>query len=355
MMHIRKLTARLLLAVLVTAASANAFGLNTFDGEVAALDSLPDDVFEPRTRNLRVGQLLIIEGLPHTSPLAEGIELTIQPPASIRGASSAFAVYVFKQVTPRSGQAGISEIASGDAGSFQGERIVFELLPARTPFSIRIPARDEHSIRGGIDSRVTSPIHAQEDPIAVAILPVMKGLPSEMLNAPFAVTTSVQLTGVGGLDFSVESHDGESLTAEDLSERAIQLKFERYGELDIDETMFIRPGIYQLLIERDGVLLEAAQVGVEQGKIKYTEVTLPRPESTLRFQVPDFIAITVNDEEISESSLVVSPGEYTVDVSFRSYRKRHELSVQAGREYIISVGLDVLVDSRKSDGLQDQQ
>ncbi|AFG37965.1 hypothetical protein [Spirochaeta africana] len=329
-------------------------GLNTFDGEVAGVYHLPDDVFPARELQMRVGKLLLIDGLPHSSPLAEGIEITIEPPAVNHGGGSAFALYIFQEVESRRGFPAPDEIETGQIGSFQGQRIIFELLPSRSSFSIRIPARSGHGIRGGIDSRVTPVVRPEDGPLALAILPVMKGLPSEILNAPFTLTTRSLLTNVGGLEISAVSHDGRELDNQDIEELGLTIELDRYGTIQLNQETYIRPGIYQILLNSNGVLFDSTQVGVEQGRITRPVITLPRPESRVDFLVPGFISVTLDGEILNERSITLSPGEYEVLFEFESYSKRHTLSVQAGREYAVGVGLDINIDSREADALSDQ-
>ncbi|MFW5800416.1 MAG: hypothetical protein ACOCVC_00160 [Spirochaeta sp.] len=331
-----------------------AYSINSFDGEIAQHYQLPDNVFDPLELDLRVGQLVVISGLPHTSPLAEGIEITIDPPNTSRGGASAFALYIFQDVESRSGRQNVDELEVGAIGNLQGERIIFELLPPRSTFSIRIPARPSHSIRGGIDSRVTPVVQEEEAVLAIAVLPVMKGLPAEVLNAPFSVTTRPLLTNVGGLEISVVSHEGESLTAAELDEQDISIELDRYGPINPEETIYIRPGLYQVLINSRGILFDATQVGVEQGRKITPTITLPRPESRVDFQVPEFISVTIDGELLTASSITLPPGEYDVRLEFESYTKRYNLAIQAGRAYTFNVGLDVVLDSHEVRDLQNE-
>lgn len=337
----------LLLLLLVT--STHLFALNAFDGEVAGVYDLPDDVFEERELKMKVGQLMLLREIPHYSPLIDGIEITITPPSSIQTGGSAFALYVFHDVSSRSGMA-TADLQSGSIGNLQGERILFELLPSRSSFSIRIPTRSDHQVRGGIDSRVTPAV--VETGIAITILPVMKGLPSEVLNQPFTLTTRPLLTAVGGLELSAVTHDNRPIDNAVLDEMGLTVELDRYGSIQLDERVYIRPGIYQVVLNREGILFDATQVGVERGTNQHYVITLPRPKSTVRFTVPDFVTIRLNGEQIDDPSISLPPGEYSVELSFETYQKQYDLTVQAGRHYDFTVGLEVLLESQQFTDLQ---
>lgn len=322
---------------------------NAFDGEILSVEQLPEEIFPPIVHEIRIGQLVLIDGFPHSNPLAEGIEITIHPPENTRVSGSAFALYMFQEVEPRDITQTIADLRPGGIGNLKGRRIAFELLPARSPFSIRLPARQDHSIRGGIDARVTSVIDAELVPVALTILPIMKGLPSDQLNAPFRLSIQPILSQTGGLKVSVFSHNGEQLSQDDIDDLDLVLSLDRYGILTVDETSYIRPGIYQIMLNRGTTLYDAAQVGVERGSIQEVSLVLPRPESRVFFDFPEFISVSLNGEPVTADSMYLTPGEYEIELKFESFTRTQNLSIQAGRDYSLGVDLALLVNDAPED------
>ncbi len=319
---------------------------NVFDGRVIEYLEIPDSVFPEDESILRVGQLLLIKGLPHQSELAEGLEIRIQPPAESAGGASAFAVYVFSGVQERDGSPVSNTVEIGEVGSFQGQRILMEILPPRGTFSIRIPGRNEHTIRGGIDSRVTHAVSQENNVVAITIQPIMKGLPRDVLNAPFSITALPLLTSRGGLHISVLSHNGEVLTADEMQDRNLSLELDRFGTMEPNETIYIQPGIYQILVKHGDILYASAQAGVEQGSVEHARITLPRPESQITFELPNEVIVFIDGQAIEEDRITLPPGEYTIQLRLGSYQQEHKISVQAGRQYTVGLELGVNIDSQ---------
>ncbi|THB66621.1 MAG: hypothetical protein D6B26_02530 [Spirochaetaceae bacterium] len=331
-----------------------AFGQNAFDGEVREVLTLQEPVFETQNLSLRIGQLLLINQLPEHSQLSEGMEIILSPP-NTGSSGSSFAVYVFRQVRARLPEHSTDSSMIGQSGSYQGERILFEPLPGRSTFSVRIPFLAEHSVRGGIDSRVTSPVSNDSTAVAITILPIMKGLPDYLLNAPFSITVKPILTQVGGLNVAVRSHTEQTVSADELQAMGLTVELDRFGSIEADETVYIRPGIYQVLIKRQGVLYASSQVAVERGIVQSSVINLPKPESQIKFEIPDSVRIRVNDRDIDNRSISVPPGNYVIELELDSFRSRQELAVQAGREYTVQFSLGINFSSKEASEEPEQQ
>lgn len=321
--------ALLLVAAFLSAAPHSARAEAVRGPTVAVLD-VTGDPESPSVTDFRVEQLVGIRAS-GANEFWRGIELEIAIPEALRQYRNSFALYLYQSVSP--------EPEEGRR-SYNATRIAFSALPAIPVLSVRIPLSPEHGLRAQADTvLVESVVPSSEFPLLFTVLPVMKGIPRSVAQADLRLTARPVYSEQGGLRLDVALPPG-------VEDSEVQVQVDGRSVDYPAELYVLAPGMHELTVKAEGVQGESLAFGIDQGGITELSVSLEQPSPGVIIEAPELVEVYLDGERRRSPVgrlIPLEPGQHTVVVVLGDYRLSRKFTVQPGKNYKISLLLDILV------------
>ncbi|MCK5547438.1 MAG: hypothetical protein KAI64_00375, partial [Thermoplasmata archaeon] len=127
----------------------------------------------------------------------EGIVLEFVIPEALKRYSDSFGLSVYRDISPAP-HTGMK--------AFTGEKVFFSVLPRSNKAMIKVPLVDRGDSDGSLPPGlmgITEVIPPSAFPILVTIQPIMKGVPSSVLNRKFFMTVKEEIAKKGLVDLHI--------------------------------------------------------------------------------------------------------------------------------------------------------
>jgi hypothetical protein len=280
--------------------------------------------------DVRVEQLVGIR-ITGANQFWRGVELEIAIPEVLRQYRNSFALYLYQGVTPQPRE---------DRRSYQGTRIAFSALPGIEVLAVQIPLRREHGFRNEEGTvLVESVVSESQFPLIFTVLPVMKGIPRSVAQANLRLTARPVLSEQGGLRLDLSLPPG-------VEESDVQVQVDGRS-LDYPAELYALPtGMHELTVKAEGLRGESLAFGIEGGEITELSVSLEQPSPGVIIEAPELVEVYLDGERRRSPVgrlIPLEPGQHTVVVVLGDYRLSRRFTVQPGKNYKISLLLDILV------------
>ncbi len=318
------LSLMLLLAILLPSASGE-----NVRGPVAA-------VLDPSNPNapilIRAGDLVIIQPSAN-NPLHTAIKIEIAVPDAAAGMRGAYAVYLYKDVTPA---------PRTDIDRYRAERIDFLLLPPSRGFTIQLPYTTNFAGPESFDMLVLDDIVEHGDyPLLLAILPVMKGIPAKVAESTFGISADVVLSTMGLLELDLIFPDEERLPYA-ISIDGLPSRFS-------GNQYVLNEGIHTLKLSSAHYTDQSRTFTIKGGTHTEVSVQLESRLSHVVIEAPETAQIYLDGAPIETSDpagVAIVPGQHTVRMKIGDYSLAKGFSVKPGMTYTVSLQMDILIESR---------
>jgi hypothetical protein len=283
-----------------------------------------------RSTDFRVEQLVGIR-VSDANEFWRGIELEIAIPEALRQYRNSFALYLYQAVTP--------EPQEGRR-SYEGTRIALSALPGLQVLYVHVPLRRDHGFREQIDTVVVdSVVPESRFPLLFTVLPVMKGMPRHVAQADLRLTARPVFSEHGGLQLDVALPQG-------VEEGEVQVQVDGCS-VDYPAGLYVlSTGMHELTVKAEGLQGESLAFGIERGAVTELSVSLERPSPGLIIEAPELVEVYLDGERRRSPVgrlIPLEPGQHTVVVVLGDYRLSRKFTVQPGKNYKISLLLDILV------------
>lgn len=259
-----------------------------------------------------------------------GIELDIRVPQAYlkyRG-SLAAAFYAPIKTNPH---AGIVDV--------EGERVGFEVLPAKLQVVYDIPVRKNHGFRTTPYVAVpTGVILPSSFPLLFRIMPVVKGLPEEMEAFRFSVTAKPVVADEGAIRVTVKY-------PEKLKDKPYTLLIDDAVVGDLSKEMVLSAGDHTLTILSDAYRNENRRFVVERGRSSEIPVELQDPTPVMTVEAPENAAVFLDGTAVADprKPFLLEPGEHEIKFVVGDYAVVKPVTVQRGRTYRVALSVDVTI------------
>ena len=282
-----------------------------------------------------------LEGDPR---LVDAIELELVVPSIVADFAGAIMFYVFSDTARQDIVVSAQEISEISG------YVVFAdpILRAGKSFYY-IPIREDADADGSAAIKVApTPITPNRLPLAVSLVPVMKGLTQEVAVAEFGLVARSVTRDIGLVRVEYQYEDGSTYAPDSL----LSPEFSLYIDDDptpISGEYLIPPGLHSVRLESIKFEDRSITIGIDAGST--TDLILPLVLSlaTVNFTAPRGASVFVDGEAVDQESGVFTlpPGEHTIIVVVEDYTVTRRFSVEERKTYTISLTMDIEVEEAK--------
>jgi len=317
-----KITGILSGIVLVLLSAMPAFGEN-IRGEIAGSpeNGGPGVVFNPEN--------IVIIDTGNVPAFQEGIELRLEIPAALNRYQNSFALLIFRNITPS---------PTLENRSYSGTRIYMRLLPSRTSAYIRIPFSKDHGISSdALTDVLPVPVEADQFPLLVTVLPVMKGIPDSAFLENLRISIVPLWKNEGALTVSVANPSGNP-------EEALNITVDG-EEVTGGEQLILPAGIHRVRISSTHAPTVEKTIAIEPGQVLSLNLPLDYRPPELTVSIPEGAFILLDGEAVkTEESLAVvetTPGEHIITYSLGNLEVNRHFTVRPGGKVKIDLIIDI--------------
>jgi hypothetical protein len=324
------ITLLIVLALPVAAESARGPVVDTLNVEPAG---------EALTGNLALEEI-ILAGTAGDARFFDALEIEVTIPATVADIPGAISLLLLTTGTIAE-RAGVAEI--------NGTAILFQPLIRAGKLTLQIPLHPEAETNASAAVTVLDHVLSPEDlPVAITVLSSMKGLPPEFSTAQFPVVVRPVARRVGSVEVAYTLEDGSEFQLDSYLSPEFALEID--GEsVDIESEYLLEPGLHRLTLTSDKYQDQALTIGIEQARAAQLAVPLVLALATVSYTAPRGSRVYVDgralDAEIGD--FTAPPGEHTIVVVVGDYTVTRRFSVEEGREYNLSVTMDVAIEEAK--------
>ena len=257
-----------------------------------------------------------------------GIQLELNAPynyLSYRG-SLAVAIYGELNQTP---EPGIADL--------ECRRLGFDPLPAKIQTIYQIPLRADHGLRTTPYATVlTGVVQPPSFPLLFRLMPVIKGISSEMERFVFNLNVKSILSDEGALRINLRYPNnlyGKPLTVL-LDDEVVE---------NHTEERLLKEGEHLLVILSEDYRNQSSRFVVERAKTLDLIVELQDPTPLLIFEYPENARVYLDNVFISNPRIPrpVEPGLHEVRFQVSDYTIVRPITIQKGKTYRIALSVDV--------------
>ncbi len=320
---VRLLAVSLFLSALVLPAAAN-----PLRGRIAGF--LDAENTESNVR-MRLETLCILD-FPEENRLIDSLELEISIPPEIRRYRDSFAFYLYKDLTPP---------PTAERSSYSGKEILFEVVPSTSKFFISIPLAEAASLSEGFNTVVADELVTPSDfPLALTVLPVMKGIPADLYTSDFGIRAKTIFADTGLVSISITAENDETINED--------------PNISIDDSPYdfpaeeirLEPGIHSLVVTVEGYDPYESSFAVQKGSVQTVSAVLRAARPKVYFEGPDSSLVFLDGKRIDYAPgkpVYTEPGDHIVVFQIGDYSLSKNFSIQSGKSYKISLFFDILL------------
>jgi hypothetical protein len=258
-----------------------------------------------------------------------GLEVELKIPESLRRYRDAFAVHLYSAVSPS---------LDPTVAVYRGTRVSFDILPSVSRAFLQVPVDVDHEFERSPDTiRVTQVIDPTGLPLALQVLPIMKGLPSDVANARIGVTARAMRSNKGAVALDILGREGEGFSVF-IDDEPVPYPRPSY---------ILKPGLHTLRIESPFYSDVVQSFGVEIAQTTEVSVILESVAPQVSLDVPSGTEVLVDGERFNllpGESIEMEAGEHTFVFNLGDYSITRKVTVERGKNYAISLVLDILVE-----------
>ena len=255
-----------------------------------------------------------------------GIELKLTIPEELMRFRNSFAVYLYRNIDPAPEMVGMRR--------YFGESLAYYVLPASRSMYIQIPLRENADLPISPETSVLKSITAPDEyPLLLTILPIMKGIPSDIYSATFELSAYPYIADEGLLELTIDAPGAQAYTL------LIDGKRHPYS----DAGYRLSGGIHEISIESPAYLPLKRKISITKGSSTALNLSLEKRDPRVFFEVPEGTLIFLDGERLNGTSLKVAEGTHTVVFKLGDYSMTKEFEVTGGKSYTITLFFDIFV------------
>ncbi len=185
-------------------------------------------------------------------------------------------------------------------------------------------------------------------PLALSVIPRMKGQSEAVQAAEFTVTARPVIRDIGALAIRYVYEDGSVFDPDAPLAPEFSLTIDD-EPVAVDSEYLVTPGLHRLRLRSERFQDQDVTVGVDRGRSVTVEVPLRLALATVHYSVPRDASVYVNGQlrEGSSGDFTVPPGEHTIVVVMGDYTVTRRFRVEERQTYSVSVTLDIVIEEVK--------
>jgi hypothetical protein len=300
-----------------------------FRGTLVSSVTVPDPSASDETARFSLGYLEIgsIDIAPGTRFL-QGIEIEFRIPKAVQSFPGSYVFILYKNVspTPESGVLGYS-----------GTQILMQ-VPQRISTIVQMPIVENSTLKPTpYTVLLKGPVKPDDFPIALFVMPVMKGLPTEVEKAVFSVRVKPLFSDEGALklDFVYpEGKEGKPVSVF-IDNRKIS------GPID---DIILKTGLHYLKLSADDFRDEVRTFSIDPGKEIDLKIALQDITPILFLEAPENARVLLDNEKLdfpAKNSFQVAAGDHTVVFKVGDYTISRVISIQKAKTYKVSLNIQI--------------
>lgn len=276
------------------------------------------------------------------NPLAESVRVILELPRGFLRYRDSFSISIYGSYRPGSGKG---------TQSLSGTLLYQDTLPSFGRIAVQIPLQDGAESPGGAGViSLNRTISEAIFPLAIQIVPVMKGLPSELVYSEIGISTELLLEDAGFLELQVQDGSGNSLMHL-LSSGTSKINGTTIAPETLGRPCKLPVGLHNLQLEIPGYAAENSSFSISRGETSRLYQTLKPLLGNYRIQAPQGTQLFIDGERVpsqggSTLSGELEPGEHLLLFQFGDYQLSRKLAVQGGKSYNIELFFDIRVEVR---------
>ena len=304
----------------------------TADSVRGPVTALLDTSSENSYAQFGPGDLIVLDSKAG-SDMHAAVKIELEIPDAVRDFRGAYAVYLYKEVTPPPGI---------ENESYRAQAIEFLLLPPSTRFTLYLPLTDDFAIDESFDvSIVDTRLREKDFPIILTLLPVMKGIPARISESIFGIDVSFAPSSLGTLRLDLVFPDEERLP--------LTMTIDGAAKNSTLDAFTMPEGLHTLNIISSHYTDNSVTFTVEAGAYTDLQIELEERSSRLITEVPEGTRIFLDGELIEvpgADGMEIDPGEHTAVFKIGDYTLSRTFSVLPGTTSTLSVDMEIQVNSR---------
>ena len=267
--------------------------------------------------------------LPSDRTFIYGIEMSLKIPSSIYEWRDSVACALYDSIYP---------LPTASRIDYDGKRIFLIPLPAKAKWIVQIPLSEDNLIKENSYITKASPIPSTKDGfVFVRFLPVMKGVPSETMNANLSVSVKPLVFDKGRLFVKIFAESKRFSNAHVfIDDKPEELK---------NDSLILDAGMHSVNIQSDEYRNEVRSVFIEAAKNTECVVELKSLEPLVFISAPKNFEVYLDDVPLEnfDSEFSVSVGEHTFRFVIGGYEIIRNLSCEKGKTYNMNISLDLQI------------
>ena len=260
-----------------------------------------------------------------------GVELEFSAPQAWLRHRSTLAMVVYS---------GLNRIPALGVNDLTATRIGFMPLPGRIRTVYQIPIRAGHGLRPGPYATVQAGItHPSSFPLIFRLMPVEKGVSSELENMRFTLRVRPILSDEGAVRFIPRFPP-------QLPDRPFIVLVDDVVVGNITEELVLREGERSLVVLSEDYRNISRRFIVERGRVRDIVIDLQDPTPLLVFEGPENALIFLNGNPVVRDGnpVPVDPGVHEVRFTVGDYTIIRTTVVERGKTYNISLSVGININ-----------
>ncbi len=296
-----------------------------------------ENAFSSKAVEIGVNDAIVIR-LPEDKTFIEGVEISLKVPKVVAEWRDSVAWSLYSSISPSPNTSIID---------YSGERLEVGTFDESLSYNIKVPIKKESDIKEDVYSFLVKSVPLNEESFIFFRLQLaMKGADDAISKASFTVSAKPILSNKGILSLKTEAEESE------IKEYTVFVdgKESELAEKDI----IISSGEHTVSIVSNYYRNELRTVTIEKAKKTEIEVKLRDIKPIIRLIAPEGARIFFDEKEFSSPAepFYTFAGEHTVRFLVSDYEIVRTLTVENGRNYNISVGIDVSITEVDSESFK---
>lgn len=230
-----------------------------------------------------------------------------------------------------------------------GTQLHFEPVLRSGKLFFHIPIRADSPIEASAAVTVIDTVVPPEGfPIVLSLVPVMKGLNRDLLDASFEASVRPVSRDIGAISLDLITDEGTLYDGSGFLTPEFVLYLDGYP-VALEPEYLLAPGLHRLALTSEKFQDQELTFGVERGLSSRVEVPLLLALATVNYTAPRGARVYVDGTALSTSSgdFTAPPGDHTIVVVVQDFTVTRRFSVEEGREYSLSILMDIAIEEIK--------
>ena len=325
-------------AVTILLLLASALLAETLRGPLGAeLSVTPVDPAE--TTGIGLEDLVLID-LDGDARFLDAIDVELTSPPVVADYPGAVSLYLLGPID-RNERSGIVDVV--------GEELLMRPLRRAGKSFFQVVVRGDSSPDASpAVTRIDRVVDAASFPIALSVVPRMKGLSDALQAAEFSIAVRPVTRNVGAIDVRYLLEDGTTYDPD--GSRAPDFSLSIDGErVGVRGEYLLEPGLHRIRLSSERFQDQEVTVGVDRGRTVAVDLPLDLALATVAYTTPRGSTVYVNGRPLDAAvgDFTVPPGEHTIVVVLGDYSVTRSFRVEEEGSYAISLTMDIVVEEIK--------